>query len=234
MVEHRTYLPSIGLALATAWLFAGPLWDLAARMGRSVPLVHAVTPLLLWCAGLGVAHVSYNRLWRSEEALWTNALAVNPRSPDAWRYLGDLYSRDARWADAEVALTSAQRLRPGDAELLNKLGKVKAMQQDLPGAEALFRRAAEADPCHTPALNNLAQVLRMRGELSGAVDLYTDSVACAPSENYIAQRALGDIYYSELRDREKAGHHYTRALEILDPASPDAPLLKQRLLELTW
>ena len=234
MVEHRTYLPSIGLALASAWLFAGPLWDLAARMGRAVPLVHAVAPLLLWCAGLGFAHVSYNQLWRSEEALWTNALAVNPRSPDAWRYLGDLYSRDSRWADAEVALTSAQRLRPGDAELLNKLGKVKAMQQDLVGAEALFRRAAEADACHTPALNNLAQVLRMRGELSGAVDLYSDSVACAPSENYIAQRALGDIYYSELRDREKAGHHYTRALEILDPASPDAPLLKQRLLELTW
>jgi hypothetical protein len=234
MVEHRTYLPSIGLALATAWVFAGPVWTLASRMGRERPLVHAALPLLLWCAGLAAGNVGYNRLWRSEEALWSNALAVNPEAADAWRYLGDLYGRQGRWADAEVALTSASRLRPRDPELLNKLGKAKAVQQELVQAEELFRAAAALDACHTPALNNLAQVLRLRGDLASAVDLYTDSVTCAPDENYVAQRALGDIYYSELRDREKAGHHYTRALQILDPASPDAPLLKQRLLELTW
>jgi len=234
MVEHRTYLPSVGLALASGWVFAGPVWSLAAWMGRTRPLLHAALPLLLWCGGLIVGNFSYNQLWKSEEALWSNALSVNPDSPDAWRYLGDLYAGQGRWPDADAALSKALKLRPEDPELMSKLGRTKAINLDLPAAEALFRQAASVDACHTPALNNLAQILRLRGDLSNAIDLYTDSVGCAPTENYIAQRALGDIYYSELRDREKAGHHYTRALEVLDPASPDAPLLKQRLLELTW
>jgi|GEM_PF-1918442 len=234
MVEHRTYLPSVGLALATAWVFAGPLWGLAARMGRTRPVIHASLPLLLWCVGLGVGHRAYQTQWTSQETLWSNALAVNPDATDAWRYLGDLYSSQNRWGDADAALTNALILRPGDPELLNKLGRVKAVNADMAAAEDLFRRSAGADPCHTPALNNLAQLLSIRGDVAGAVDLYTDSAACAPDENYKAQRGLGDIYYSVLRDREKAGQHYTRALEALDPASPDAPLLKQRLLELTW
>lgn len=234
MVEHRTYLPSLGLALVSSWVFAGPVWALAVRMGRARPLMHAALPLLLWSAGLSVGNWSYNRIWKSEEALWSNALSVNPNSPDAWRYLGDFYAAQNRWPDADAVLSRALELRPGNPELMNKLGRVKAVNLDLPAAENLFRQAAGADACHTPALNNLARVLRLRGDLSGAIDLYTDSIGCAPTENYIAQRALGDIYYSDVRDREKAGHHYTRALEVLDPASPDAPLLKQRLLELTW
>ncbi|MCO4771868.1 MAG: tetratricopeptide repeat protein [Deltaproteobacteria bacterium] len=236
MVEHRLYLPSIGLALATSWLFAGPVWAAAARMGRSKPLIHATLPLLLWCAALAWENRAYQSLWGSEEELWNNALAVNPRATDAWRYLGDLYSAQGRWDDADRALGAAVALRPKDPELLNKLGRVRAINHDLEGAEKLFVQAANSDACHTPALNNLAALRKLQGNLAAAVDIYTDSIDCAPDDNYIAERSLGDIYYSdaELRDREKAGEHYTRALQALDPASPDAPLLKQRLLELTW
>lgn len=234
MVEHRTYLPSMGLALATAWLFAGPVWAAAARMGRARPLIHAAAPLLLWCAALAWEHRAYSQLWESQEALWSNALAVNPEAADAWRYLGDLYSAQSRWTDADEALTAAVALRPTDPELLSKLGRTKAVKKDYQAAEELWERAASADRCHTPALNNLAALRMIRKDLNGAVDLYTDSLDCRPEENYLAHRALADIYYSSLDDPEKAAHHTQLALEALDPASPDAPMLKKRLLELTW
>lgn len=234
MVEHRTYLPSMGFALATAWVFAGPVWAAAARMGRTKPLLHAGAPLLLWCAALAWEHRAYSTLWESQEALWSNALAVNPKAADAWRYLGDLYSAQSRWTDADEAFTAAVALRPADPELLSKLGRTKAVRKDYKAAEGLWERAVIADSCHTPALNNLAALRVIRKDTSGAVDLYTDSLACKPEENYLAHRALADIYYSSLDDHEKAAHHTQRALEALDPASPDAPLLKQRLLELTW
>ena len=234
MVEHRTYLPSIGFALASAAVFAGPVWDLAVRVGRSRPVIHATLPLALWCAGLAVEHVSYHQLWKSEEVLWRSALAVNPEAADAWRYLGDLYAGQSRWNDAQEALESGLRYAPDDPELMNKLGRVHGVTRRLDDAAAWFEKAVAADGCHTPALNNLARVHAMRGDLPGAVDLYLGSIECEPEENYVAHRSLGDIYYSELHDKEKAGHHYTRALEALDPASPEAPLLKARLLELTW
>ena len=234
MVEHRTYLPSIGLALATAAIAAGPIWTLAVRLGRRRPLLHATLPLAIWCGALAAEHVAYQQLWRSEDVLWRNALAVNPEAADAWRYLGDLYAGQARWDDAEAALASGLRYAPDDAALHNKLGRVQGVGHRLEEAAASFSRAVEVDPCHTPALNNLAQVRKLRGDLTAAVDLYVASIACAPEENYIAHRALGDIYYTDLDNKEKAGHHYTRALQALDPASADAPLLKARLLELTW
>ncbi len=234
MVEHRTYLPSVGLALATAALVAGPLWDLAVRMGRQRPWLHAGLPLLIWCGALAVENVSYNTVWTSEEGLWRTALAVNPEAADAWRYLGDLYAAQTRWDDAQAALEAGLRHAPSDPALLNKLGRVHAVGHRLDEAAALFEKAIAADSCHTPAINNLARVLRVRGDLPGAVDLYLESIRCEPEENYIAHRSLGDIYYSDLKNKEKAGHHYTRALQALDPASPDAPLLKARLLELTW
>ena len=234
MVEHRTYLPAIGFALATSALAAGPVWDLAVRIGRRRPVVHASLPLLLWAGVLTVEHVAYHQLWRSEEGLWRNAVTLNPDATDAWRYLGDLYAAQARWGDAEDALNTALATDPDDPELMNKLGRVHGIGQRLDDAEQWFARAVEIDGCHTPALNNLARVLALRGDLTGAVDLYVDSIACAPDENYVAHRSLADIYYSQLHDKEKAGHHYTLALEALDPASPDAPLLKARLLELTW
>ena len=234
MVEHRTYLPSIGLALATAALVAGPLWDLAVRVGRQRPWLHAGLALGVWCGALAFEHTAYQTVWRSEEVLWRNALAVNPRAADAWRYLGDLYTGQNRWSDAEVALESGLRYAPTDPELLSKLGRVHGVGHRLDEAASLFERAIAADGCHTPALNNLARVRKIRGDMPAAVDLYRESIRCEPDENYVAHRSLGDIYYDDLKNKEKAGHHYTRALQALDPASPDAPLLKARLLELTW
>ena len=234
MVEHRTYLPSVGLALATAWVFAGPVWSLAARMGRKRPILHAAAPLLLWLGALGVEHVAYQSLWRAEETLWSNAVAVNPRAADAWRYLGDLYAAQSRWGDAEQAYEGALALRPADPVVLGKLGHMRAVARDFAAAEALFERARTAAPCYTPPLNNLARMRLLDGDVHGAVELYSESTRCRPDDNYIAERALGDIYYGELKDAERAAQHYERALQALDPRAPEARLLKERLLELTW
>ena len=52
--------------------------------------------------------------------------------------------------------------------------------------------------------------------------------------SWIAQRGLADIYFIHLQDRDKAAHHYSLALERLDPLNPAASELKKRLMELSW
>jgi hypothetical protein len=227
MVEHRTYLPSIGFAFVVGGLAAGLPRLLGGRRRLAAALVGA------WLVALGVLHVRYDRLWMSEEGLWRRAVAVNPDSSDAWRYLGDFYVQKQRWSSAEEALRESIRSRSSNIEAHNKLGHVLGVLGNLDEAESHFRAALAVDSCFAPALNNLATIRRLRSDVSGAVELFTDALACDAS-SYTGHRGLADIYYIHLQNRDKAAHHYSMALERIDPLSPAAAEIKNRLMELSW
>jgi tetratricopeptide (TPR) repeat protein len=226
MAEHRTYLPSLGYAFVCAWCFGGPV---ARRVGpRLAGLI-----LMAVVLGNSVLHHSYQRLWSNEEVLWSHAVRVNPNASDAWRYLGDLYLGQGRMEDSERAFEKAVGTRPTSAEALTKLGLVRAHRGDLDAGHELFTRALEAANCYSPALNNLALVQRRRKDVHSAIDIYHRSLLCKV-DNYRAHIGLGDIYYGEVKNREKAAEHYGFALQFMDPMHPDAAMIKTRLLELTW
>jgi len=221
-VEHRTYLPSVGWCVAVAGVLSS--------LGRPRVVAALGTAALIGYASL---HVGYHRLWRSEETLWSHAVVVNPESADAWRYLGDLFLRHERLEDATKALARAVDNRPHDPVLLNKLGLVTAQRGDLVAADGVLARAIAVDPCNNPALNNLALIARQQRDLPRAVELYDRSLGCDPGD-ITAHKGLGDVYFKDLRDRRRAAEHYQRALERMDPYSPEAADLKKRVLELTW
>ena len=226
MAEHRTYLPSLGYAFVSAWCLAGPA---ARRLGPRIAGLLLLTIVLT----NSVLHHSYQRLWTNEEVLWSHAVRVNPKASDAWRYLGDLYLSQGRMEDSEEAFEQAIHAKPTSAEALTKLGLVKARRGDLDAGHELFNRALKVASCYTPALNNLALVQRHKSDVHGAIDIYHRSLLCE-ANNYRAHTGLGDIYYGEVKNREKAAEHYNLALQFMDPLHPDAPMIKTRLLELTW
>ena len=225
MVEHRTYLPSLGVAFMAAWVFGH------SRFARRPRVAGAALGLAL--AGFGALHVSYDLLWRHEERLWSHAVSVNPEASEAWRYLGDFFLDRRRLGEAERALERSIAAAPDNAEARSKLAQIYGRQGDLARAEQALKVALQYDACLAPALNNLAFVARKRAQHLEAIELYGRSLECDP-ENYMAHLGLGHIYYSDVRERERAAQHYTRALELLDPVSPDAAMLKARILELTW
>ena len=226
MVEHRTYLPSIGYAFAVAWIF-------------SVFLPRFLTPrlvglLLIGVLGLyGTLHVSYNLLWRSEEVLWSQAVTVNPNASDAWRNLGDLYRGQGRTQDATSAYQSAVRAHRLNIEARTALAVQVAVGGDLDKAESLLKETLQIAPCHGPALNNLAMVKNRRDDWHRAVELYDRSLTCDP-ENAMAHLGLGNIYFGPLKSRPKAAEHYQRFLDLSDRLHPAAGPIKQRILDLTW
>lgn len=226
MAEHRTYLPTLGFAFVMAWLVGSALLE---RLGHR----KAWAVLAAVCVGWSILHVRYDLLWRNEETLWRHAVTANPQASDAWRYLGDNYHSQGRLAEARHALTQAVRTRPSNVEALSTLGIVYAKAGDLDRAELLFNQSLVQANCYTPALNNLAFAHRKREDPERAVELFLQSLECDPN-NYLAHRGLADIYYESREDWRRASHHYEAALRVVHPLNGDVPLLKRRLLEVTF
>ena len=226
MVEHRTYLPSLGFAFAVAWLFGSGVPRIASPKASAAALAVVI-------AGASVLHVSYDTLWRSEELLWTHAVRTNPQASDAWRNLGDLFRGQRRLDDSADAYRQALVARDSNVEARASLGMVLGIAGKWEEAAVVLEECVARTDCYTPAINNLAMIKTKQGDNAGAVDLYDESLRCNP-ENPMAHLGLGHLYFGPLRDRSKAAQHYSSFLELADPHSRDVPMIKQRVLELTW
>jgi tetratricopeptide (TPR) repeat protein len=84
MNEHRLYLPGVAVALLAGAALARVGGLLAARWGTARGFAAASAPLLL-LAGLAAQR---SREWRSDEVLWTVAVARAPGSARAHLHLG--------------------------------------------------------------------------------------------------------------------------------------------------
>ncbi len=186
MVEHRMYLPLVGLA----WILAALLAEV--RDGR----VRAAAVALL-CVVLAGATYARNSVWRDEVALWRDVTAKSPDLPRGWNNLGmaldargasaeaescyrraltldqtDVYALvnlgrhlgiEGRMAESGAVLERAYRLAPDAPEVLNNLGLVRLAVGDSAGAEALWRHAVEVAPGEETPRRNLARLRAARG-----------------------------------------------------------------------
>ncbi|MFA6111335.1 MAG: tetratricopeptide repeat protein [Candidatus Latescibacterota bacterium] len=145
--EHRLYLASIGLLLATL----GPL---AARPFRRVlGLVGAV----LLC-GLALLTWQRNPIWRDELSLWQDAAAKAPGLFRAQSNLGLALYEAGQAEEALVVLQRALRLNPRYAKSWNNLGLVHEELGHLVEAEEAYTRALVLDPELAGARANLGRL----------------------------------------------------------------------------
>jgi tetratricopeptide (TPR) repeat protein len=99
LVEHRLYLATLGLVLATTAVAV-----LALR--RAVPARAAIAGLALAvaaAAALGAATAVRNQVWRSALALWSDASRKAPQKPRIWVNLGTALHFAGRFDEAVVA-----------------------------------------------------------------------------------------------------------------------------------
>lgn len=112
MAEHRSYLPSAGLAIAIACLA-----DLARTrhgIGSTARwLVPSGVAAALLC--LAAATVARNQVWRSPAALWKDTTAKSPNKVRPWMNLGTAYYERERWSSAADCYRRAIRLAPDNS-----------------------------------------------------------------------------------------------------------------------
>lgn len=162
MDEHRLYLPLyfFGLALWMGLIAAAerlPQKKLGRLRGKRLALL--VFSALV--AGQAFTTALRNPLYRSEKALWNEALAIDPDNDRALINLANLAIGEGQFAEARTLALQAVRLRPeSDFPYIN-LGTACLGLGEIGCARGAFRKALALHPRNMLTLYNLG-VLALR------------------------------------------------------------------------
>lgn len=236
VLEHRAYIPALGMALLAAWLFQ--LLTRSYLKVRWIVLAAAAATLMSMTA-------TRNNVWATNIALWEDAVAKGPAKPRSHFNLAQAYQDAGRWPDAIQQYLRALELKPDiyaaysnmSAILLDQgqfdkardmLLKVTSLsprftegyinlgvmyvrlKQPDKALEAL-NKALEISPDNFGAIFNKAEALSMKGELQAALEGYKRTVQLRPDIPRF-RMSLG-LEYWRLGDRAAAEMEF---LQLID------------------
>jgi TolB-like protein/Flp pilus assembly protein TadD len=154
--------------------------------------------------------------FKSSDALYRQALAIDPRYVQAWdglsaNFLNEgiigVLSNEQGLRQAREAAGKALAIDPDDAPAQARLGTLAMLQNDLPAAARYFERALALDPTDLGVLGNSANLLGTLGRLPPAMAIDEYVVARDPV-NPIALQSLGLNYlYTGRYDEAIAKFH---------------------------
>ncbi len=233
MAEHRTYPSQFAVALLVVVIGAMILNLLGKRLRKEPILALATAAALLLLGGYGARIHTYNAAFRSEKTLWERAVALNPEAGEAWYQLGDLARYGGDLDAAEKHYRECLKWKPNYVDAYNNLGILYAQKGEPQKALSSFQQALSIRKCYTQAMNNTGRIYQSQGKFTEAAFVWQQVLQECDPENYLAHRLLGDLYYQDLPDRQKAMEYYQRVWQ-LDPTHPATELVKKRLQELSW
>jgi tetratricopeptide (TPR) repeat protein len=174
VADHFQYLAAMGpLALVgagiarVAYFIPGRSW-LPSTLGAGVLLV------------LGLLSWQRARVYQSDVALWSDALAWNPNSWAVDDNLGSALLKVGRVDEAIIQYQKALEINPDSAEIHDDLGIVLFQKGRVDEAMVLFEKALEIDPDYAQAHNNLGFTLFQKGRVDEAVAHYQMALEIDP------------------------------------------------------
>jgi tetratricopeptide (TPR) repeat protein len=148
------------------------------------------------------------------EALYRQALALNPRQPQACYLLGAVCQALGKWDHAEASVRQAIEQQPGHVEAINLLGVLLARRQRVAEALDCFCRAVQGGLARPEVLQNLRLACRQLVTSAGAVPLLERAVSVRPEDAEVHYR-LGLALAEE--------QQWDRAADVLQQATRRAP-----------
>jgi tetratricopeptide (TPR) repeat protein len=173
--DHWQYLASIGpLALAGTALarFSNFIIPGKPRLQASLGAGLLVT--------LGVASWQRTLTYKSEETLWTDALAKNP---DCWmccNNLGNALLQKGRVDEALEQFQKALRINPQYVEARSNLGAALFQKGQVDDAISQYKRSLEISPNYAQAIYNLGLALFQKGQVDDAISQYKRAARINP------------------------------------------------------
>jgi protein O-mannosyl-transferase len=198
--EHRMYL---SLAAVLSLMVMG----LYSVIGR-----RSLTVFALMAVALGVLTWRRNQDYRSEVALWRDAVAKFPNGPFAHYYLGVALGREGRTSEAIHQYELTLRIDPNMAEAHDNLGVALEKAGAIQNAIEHYQQALKVKPFDPQMQYNMGIALRRAGRIDEAIGHYEQAVrfdADFADAHYNLANAL-----LQVNRIDEAIRHYKEALRI--------------------
>lgn len=207
VAEHRMYLPLIAVV---ACVFA----LVRKYAARALPAATVGVAVLL-----GVAGVTRNHAYRSEESVWRDVAEKNPSSARAWANLGVALQKESRDTEAVACYERAVSLNPNHAFAHSNWGGILVRAGKNTEAIPHLRIAARLEPDMPEMRFNLGSALAaegkaraMAGRFAEAESLLREAVLMRP-DNVEAHGNLGNVLLMQERVAE-AVREYEEVLRL--------------------
>lgn len=220
---HRTYLPNLGLALATV-IFGYRI----VKKWKLKP-VFPVAAVLIWLLILGGVTVKTNITFRSPVNVWERVLEVSPGYARAYQALGHhhLFIGNDN-SKAREYLTEMLKHYPDDIKSLNNMGVLLDREKKYNEAIQYFNRVMEINPRHGNAYSNLGNTYCNIGRYDLALDILEKGYQVEP-DNYTLLVSYGQLL-AILAPAPESQYHLAldvlKKAELIDDTNPVIPYAK--------
>jgi tetratricopeptide (TPR) repeat protein len=155
VLEHRAYIPGLGVA----FLFAGVFHWIARNHGN---LRWIAVASLVICFGLMT--ISRNRVFADNISLWEDAVAKGPQKPRPHFNLGQAYQDAQRLTDAIQQYQQALALKPDIHAAYSNMAAIYLDQKQFDKGEEMLLKVTSLSPTFTEGFINLAVLYIRRQE----------------------------------------------------------------------
>ncbi|MEI6835370.1 MAG: tetratricopeptide repeat protein [Candidatus Falkowbacteria bacterium] len=184
-LEHRLYLPLIGLLLCLSEIY--PLRDVS--WSKKLPKIMAAVIIII-LASLTLVHC---RHFSDRISFWSEAVLNSPHSAFVHNNLGAMYYLAGDLSKAKTQYQEALKLDPKQNLVHNNLGLIAASAKDFREAESEYRQELEINPGYDNAWANLGILYFNLKRLSEAKAAFAEAYRLNPNNQqaYNSLRILG-------------------------------------------
>lgn len=207
--EHRTYLPSFGFFLVTAYFLC------KSMMYKYQSALILVVAVIIGC--YSVLTYNRNKVWKTELSLWTDAVSKSPKKARPFINRGYAYANLNEWNKAIADFSQANSINPKfHAAAYYNLGIAYGILGDNNKAFENYNAAMEVNPLYDGPYFGRGFINHRTGKYENAIDDYTKTIQLNPNyRNVYLNRGLS---YNAISNWDDAITDFTREI-ALDPNS---------------
>lgn len=153
VMEHRMYLPLVGITLSFVVL-------LGLGLGRIKRQDQFTSVLVIIVVGLSYLTVTRNAVWQDSQLLWGQAVQIAPDKSRTWANYGMALLEKGLVDEAEQAYLTGLSINSTSWHVLNGLGVVSASRGDYQQAKIYFEQLVDIS-ADDPGLLNALGVVEM-------------------------------------------------------------------------
>jgi protein O-mannosyl-transferase len=168
-LEHRLYLPLIGIMLLYAELYKHFFSKFGEKKyGKKIQVVIFITIFLVFT----IKSFTHSKNFVNQFSFWNSAVKTSPYSPLAHRNLGAMYQLSGDVASAKIEYYKTLALNPNEIMVNNNLGIFAQEDGNFQQAEELYRKEIKLNPNFSLTYLNLAQLLSDQNRMIEAREIW--------------------------------------------------------------